>query len=142
MRKREYLNVQILILYIKISSPIEIALRFVEYINEGDAEGLTTLMTEDFIFIDKAGETTYGRQRWDYFSQYPQYRIHVKHILTSGDAVAIIGKTTDSHVPRELEEKEHVLWIAVIRNDLVSQWRIYSDIDEIKKTDESIRDKR
>lgn len=122
----------------KISSSREIALKFVEYINAGDADGLTTLMTEDFIFINKAGEATHGRQRWDYFSQYPQYRIHVKHILTSGDAVAIIGKTTGSHVPSELEKKEHVLWTAVIRSELVSQWRIYSDIDEIKKAHESI----
>jgi ketosteroid isomerase-like protein len=132
MRKKN-LNVQILTLYMKVSSPTDIALKFVEYINTGDADGLTTLMTEDFTSIDKAGEVTHGRQHWDYFTQYPHYRIHVKHILTSGDGVAIIGKTTGSHVPSELEEKELVLWTAVIREGLVAHWRIYSDIDEIKK---------
>lgn len=47
--------------------------------------------------------------------------------------MAIIGKTTGSHVPPEVEEKETVLWTAEIRNGLVAEWRIYSDIEEAKK---------
>ncbi len=47
--------------------------------------------------------------------------------------MAIIGKTTGSHVPPEVEEKENVLWTAEIRNGLVAEWRIYSDIEEDKK---------
>lgn len=47
--------------------------------------------------------------------------------------MAIIGKTTDSHIPPEVEEKETVLWTAEIQNGLVAEWRIYSDTDEIKK---------
>jgi ketosteroid isomerase-like protein len=133
MRQREYLNAQIVTPYMKISSPTEIALTFIECINAGDADRLTTLMTEDFTFIDKTGNVTQGRERWDYFDQYPHYRIHVQHILTSGNGIAIIGKTTGSHVPPEFEEKETVLWTAEIREELVAEWRIYSDIDEIKK---------
>jgi len=95
---------------------------------------LVKLQTEDFTLIDMAGDVFRGRDGWqDYFSSYPKYRIHVHHVLMSGNGVAIIGKTTGSHVPPEVEEKETVLWTAEIRNGLVAAWRIYSDIEEAGK---------
>ncbi len=114
--------------------PKSIALRFVEIINAGDSEALIKLQTEDFALIDMAGDVYRGRDGWqDYFSAYPKYKIHVQYVLTSGDGVAIIGKTTGSHVPPEVEEKETVLWTAEIRDGLVAEWRLYSDIEEGKK---------
>jgi len=111
-----------------------VALKFVEIINAGDSEALIKLQTEDFALIDMAGDVYRGRDGWQgYFSAYPKYKIHVQHVLTSGDGVAIIGKTTDSHVPPEVEEKETVLWTAEIRGGLVAEWRIYSDIEKAKK---------
>jgi hypothetical protein len=111
-----------------------VALKFVEIINAGDSEALVKLQTEGFTLIDMAGEVYRGRDGWqDYFSAYPKYKIHVQHVLTSGDGVAIIGKTTGSHVPPEVEKKETVLWTAEIRDNLVSEWRIYSNIEEAKK---------
>jgi hypothetical protein len=111
-----------------------VALKFVEIINAGDSEALINLQTEGFTLIDMAGDMYRGRDGWqDYFSAYPKYKIHVQHVLTSGDGVAIIGKTTGSHVPPEVEEKETVLWTAEIRDGLVSEWRIYSNIEEAKK---------
>ncbi len=111
-----------------------VALKFVEVINAGDSRELVKLQTEDFTLIDMAGDVFRGRDGWqDYFSSYPKYKIHAQHVLMSGNGVAIIGKTTGSHVPPELEEKETVLWTAEIRNGLVVEWRIYSDIVEVKK---------
>jgi len=115
-------------------TPNSVALKFVEIINSGNSKELVKLQTEDFTFIDMAGDITRGRDGWpNYFSTYPKYKIHVKHVLTSGNAVAIIGKTTGSHIPPKLEAKETVLWTAEIQNNQVAQWRIYSDINEIKK---------
>ena len=116
------------------SDPKSIALKFVEIINKGDSKELIKLQTEDFTLIDMAGDTYQGRDDWkDYFTTYPKYKIHTQHILTSGNAIAIIGKTTGSHIQPELEQKETVLWTAEIRNNQVAQWRIYSNIEEIKK---------
>jgi len=110
-----------------------VALRFVEVINAGDSKGLVKLQTEDFALIDMAGDVYRGRDDWrGYFSAYPKYKIHVQHVLASGNCVAIIGKTTGSHVPLEVEERETVLWTAEIRDGLVAEWRIYSDIEEAK----------
>jgi len=111
-----------------------IVLKFVKVINAGDSEGLIKLQTEDFTLIDMAGDVYRGRDGWQgYFSAYPKYKIHVQHVLLSGNCVAIIGKTTGSHVPPEVEAEETVLWTAEIRDDLVAEWRIYSDIEEAKK---------
>ena len=118
----------------KIGNAKSVALKFVEVINAGDSEALVKLQTEDFALIDMAGDIYRGRDGWqDYFSAYPKYRIHVQHVLMSGDGVAIIGKTTGSHVPPEVEEHEMVLWIAEIQDGLVAEWRIYSNIEEAKK---------
>ena len=115
-------------------TPKSVALKFVEVINAGDSKALIKLQTEDFTLIDMAGDVFRGRDGWqDYFSAYPKYKIHVQHVLMSGNAVAIIGKTTGSHVPPEVEEHETVLWTAEIRDGLVAEWRIYSDIEESKE---------
>lgn len=118
----------------EVGSPKSVALKFVEIINAGDSEELVKLQTEDFTLIDMAGDVYRGRDGWQsYFSAYPKYKIHVQHVLTSGNVVAIVGKTTGSHVSPEVEEKETVLWTAKIRNGLVAEWRIYSDIEEVQK---------
>ena len=118
----------------EVRTPKSIALKFVEIINAGDSEELIKLQTEDFTFIDMAGDVFRGRDGWQgYFSAYPKYKIHVQHVLMSGKGVAILGKTTGSHVPPEVEEKETVLWTAEIRDGLVAEWRIYSDIKEAEK---------
>jgi len=106
-----------------------VALAFVESINKGDSKALINLQTEDFTLIDVDGDVFRGRDGWEsYFSDNPKYRIHIQHILTGGNGVAIIGKTTGSHVAREIEEKENVLWTAEIREGLVAEWRLYTDI--------------
>ncbi len=105
-----------------------VAMKFVEAINNGDSKALAKLQTEDFTLIDVEGEVFRGRDGWEgYFSAYPEYKIHVQHVLTGGNGVAIIGKTTGSQVPREIEEKETVLWTAEIRDGLLAQWRLYTD---------------
>jgi hypothetical protein len=112
-----------------------VAMEFVEAINNGDSKALIKLQTEDFTLIDADGDVFRGRDGWEgYFSAYPKYRIHVQHVLTGGNGVAIIGKTTGSQVPPEIEEKETVLWTAEIRDDLVAEWRLYTDIRAYAKT--------
>ncbi len=111
-----------------------IALKFVEVINAGDSEEFIKLQTEDFTLIDMTGDVFRGRDGWQgYFSAYPRYKIHVQSVLMSGNGVAIIDKTTGSHIPPEVEEHETVLWTAEVRGGLVAEWRIYSDIEEAKK---------
>jgi limonene-1,2-epoxide hydrolase len=122
------------------ASSTDVVLKFIECINAGDPERLMSLQTEDFTFIDYSGDAYHGRQGWqDYFSAYPEYTIHVEHIITSGDGVAILGRTTGSHVSPEVEEIWTILWTAEIWGDLVAEWRIYSDVHEVRKKDQASR---
>jgi ketosteroid isomerase-like protein len=80
----------------KTDDPEEIALGFVKCINNQDLEGLVALMTDDHVFIDYGGRVMRRevmiREGWPgYFSQYPEYRIHVSKITRSGNDVAITG---------------------------------------------------
>ena len=115
-------------------SPAETVLRYVEFINKGDPDGVASLTADVFTFTDIPGRVhvfqgTAGiRQCWkEYFTPYPDYKIHVDRLLTGGDGVALIGRTTGSRVASEIEEQSTVLWIAQVRNGLVAEWRIYSD---------------
>ena len=113
------------------------------YLNIGVKNTHARAQTEDFTLIDMAADIYRGLDDWQgYFSAYPKYKIHVQHVLMSGKGVAILGKTTGSHIPTEVEEKETVLWTAEIRDGLVAEWRIYSDIQEAKKKAQSKSSKR
>lgn len=119
----------------KIEAIKSVALRFVEAINNGDSKALIKLQTEDFILVDAEGGVFRGRSGWeDYFADYPEYKIHIKNLLIGGNGVAIIGKTTGSQVSRQIEEKETVLWTAEIRDGLVAEWRLYTDIPACAQT--------
>ena len=67
-----------------------------------------------------------------YFTEYPEYQIYNEKADRSGNDIAIIWKTTGSHVHPEIEERETVTWIAKIEHNQVTEWRIFSDMDHIK----------
>ena len=113
------------------SSPKSIVFKFIKIINEGNSKKLMEMQTKDFEFIDKKGDKFVGKDGWsDYFSSYPEYKIHMKQILTNRNGVAIIGTTTGSHVPPELEKQETILWLAHVENDLVSKWHIFGSVNK------------
>ena len=121
------------------SAAVEVTLDFVERINAHDLEGICALMTDDFTFTDYEGKIEKGkevmRKGWDgYLSSFPKYKIVVQNVLIGAGGVAIIGKTTGSHIPPEMEEKETVLWTAEVRDGLVAEWRIYSNSETIQKS--------
>jgi hypothetical protein len=116
--------------------PESIALEFVACINRQDLDGVVALMTEGFTMIAHRGAPEVGRVLMaegfrGYFSDFPKYRIHIQKITRCGNEVGLIGKTTGSHVPPQIEERETVIWVAKIEDQQVSEWRIFSDMDRI-----------
>ncbi len=122
----------------KHKTTVDVVSQFLARINAGDLEGLCSLMTDDFTFIDYRGKVECGKDVMHegfkgYFSDYPRYKIIVEKVLIGGSGVALIGKTTGSHVPREVEEQETVLWTADVRDGHVATWRIYADTDTVNQ---------
>jgi ketosteroid isomerase-like protein len=130
------------------SNPEEVALRFVECINHQGWRELIEMMAEDFVFIGpNDGDVVEGREAMgqgfrEYFEDYPDYKIHVSKVTRSGDAVAFVGRTTGSHVSPEIEAKETVIFIATVKEDLVTQWRIFSDMHQFSELQVQIAETR
>jgi uncharacterized protein (TIGR02246 family) len=122
-----------------VKDPEKIARAYVDRINAGDLEGLLELMPEDYAFVDVDGTVEEGRELmrkgWaGYFSEYPEYKIHLSRVVELGDVVALIGQTTGSHIPPEVEAEETVIWTAWVRDGLVKEWRIlYADNEKVKR---------
>jgi hypothetical protein len=88
------------------------------YLNIGVKNTFARVQTEDFTLIDMAGDIYRGRDGWQgYFSAYPKYKIRVQAVLTSNNGVAIIGKTTGSHVPPMWRQKR--LFFGLLRSGIV-----------------------
>jgi uncharacterized protein (TIGR02246 family) len=114
-------------------SPEATALAFVDAINAGDLDALVELMTEDHAFIDDDGNEQRGRDtmRWawrSYFESFPEYQIHTERVVTLGNTVVLIGRTTGSHIAPEVEALETVIWAALVDGGRVREWHIlYTD---------------
>ncbi len=116
------------------SYPIAVAIRFNDHINNRDLEKLTDLMTEDHIFIDSYNDVFKGRERmkkgWaEFFERYPDYRDIFTRVESRRDIVILIGFSKYSYEPLD----GPAIWTAVIRNNLVAEWRVYKDNEENRK---------
>jgi hypothetical protein len=111
----------------------ELVFEFVETINRGDTEKLASMMADVFTFTDIEGAICVvrslpeRRKFWDdYIDDFPDYRITIERILSSGTDIAFIGKAVNSHLPRYFEVNETIVWYARVQDDKVSEWRIFS----------------
>ena len=110
---------------------ISIVVAFNSYINNQDIIGLSSLMTENHTFIDRAGEShgpkSYMIKGWkDFFKMFPEYRNTFEKIEVIDNLVSVLGFAYWS------EEMQHdpVIWTAIIEDNLISEWRVYEDTPE------------
>jgi predicted SnoaL-like aldol condensation-catalyzing enzyme len=113
---------------------ISIALRFNEMINSRNLTGLSDLMTEDHTFIDISNRVHEGRDSmivgWaEFFRQYPDYRNNFTRVTTSGKTVIMVGFSECSFDPLDGPS----IWTAEIRDDLVAEWRVYEDNQDVRR---------
>ena len=100
------------------------ALRFNEKINQRDLDGLVKLMTEDHVFIDNSGDSDKNmKEGWrQFFESYPDYRNIFTSVEVSNNVAIMVGYSTCSKEPRLNGPS---MWTAKIRDDSVSEWRVY-----------------
>jgi SAM-dependent methyltransferase len=110
-----------------------IALQFNECITNADLNGLSNLMTEDYIFIDTANNRIKGKdnnivQAWQpFFNLYPGYRNIFENIVVRGSTVIMQGYSICSD---EILNNIHAIWVVEIIKNKVGSWHIYADTKE------------
>ena len=114
--------------------PKIVALLFNECINNQDLEGLSRLMSNDHAFIDSEGTVHQPKEvmvkGWrEFFKSYPNYR-NTFHRMESRDNLVVI---TGFAFWSEKQPHHSALWTATIVDDLVREWRVYSDTEENRK---------
>lgn len=114
--------------------PKLIALLFNECINSQDLDGLNRLMTEDHTFVDRDGAVHQPRDvmihNWKkFFALYPHYRNTFARVESTDNLVVILGSAYWS------EEQPHdpCIWTAVIADDLVREWHVYTDSEKNRR---------
>ena len=116
---------------------------FIAAINRRDVDGLCRLMTADQLFVDSLGQEVRGREAmcagWRaYFSIVPDYHIVATDCLQAGPVVAIFGPAGGTYSPdgRILPHNRWetpAAWKAVVRDDLVAEWRVFADNEPIRR---------
>jgi predicted ester cyclase len=122
---------------------ITIVQSFNNAINEGNAERLSSLMTEDHTFIDASGASHSGVREmtagWkDFFRTFPDYKNNFEYIFQDGHIVVAIGTATGTYngnrglVPENRMEWT-AAWKAVVENNKIKVWQVYADWTEAMK---------
>jgi hypothetical protein len=114
--------------------PKLVALQFNECINHQDLDGLSRLMTGDHAFIDRDGTVVQPRKvmidSWkQFFELFPEYKNTFTRVESTENRVVMLGHAFWS---RE-QPHDPAIWTALIRDDLISEWRIYADTEANRK---------
>ena len=133
---------------------IRIVQTFNNAINEGNVELLSSLMTEDHTFIDASGAAHSGvkemTEGWkDFFRMFPDYKNKFESILQDGNLVVALGTACGTYngnrglIPENRIEWT-AAWKAIVENDKIKLWQVYTDwtegikiIEEDQKADKS-----
>ena len=100
-------------------------------------------MTADHVFVDSDGAEIRGKERmcagWaQYFQMFPDYKIEVQETYSRGQVVVLVGVAEGTYaVDGELLAENHwsvsAVWRAVVRDDALSEWRVYVNVEPIVK---------
>ncbi len=121
----------------------DVLLEFVRHINSQNVHGLCSLMSEDHRFVDGLGSMVQGREQmreaWTgYFRLIPDYQISLEEIFENGNVIAAFGTAGGTYSPDGKLSEEHrwrvpAAWRAEVREDLVTEWRVYADNEPIRQ---------
>jgi hypothetical protein len=105
--------------------------KWIDAINGQSIEQLTSLATEDHSFFVDGESPTLGRSKvassWKgYFKAFPSYHIFIDESYAINKIQYLVGHTSGSHVPEELESVAgSVIWKCVVTMGKVEEWSIY-----------------
>ena len=111
-----------------MDTPFAVASQFNACIGARDLDSLSSVITDDHVFIDTAGTQISGKaavlDAWrSFFSAFPDYRNEFTGFVERNSEVCIEGHSscTDPRLSGP------ALWRAVIRRGLLVEWRVFED---------------
>ena len=120
-----------------------IVLAFVDAINRKDVNRLCELMTDDHLFVDSLGNMVSGkeamRKGWiEYFYMTPDFTISCSDVVQNGSLVGLFGVARGTYAVggKLLDENRWEMpaaWKAVVRDNLVAEWRVYADNEPVRR---------
>jgi len=120
-----------------------IAIEFVKAINGHNVEDIVNLMTEDHVFIDGYGNTSYGKnvikEGWKgYFELFPDYNIEITDIVENDAMIGLFGFVNATYKNIKDESNSNfwripASWKALVENKKIKHWQVYCDYSKLFK---------
>ena len=109
--------------------------KFNEHINNRDADGLATVMTDEHTFIDKAGNAIRGKAKcldaWrGFFAAFPDYRNIFERLVVQAESVIVVGRSSCSDARLD----GPALWVAKVIDGKIAEWHVYDDTPTLRRT--------
>ena len=127
----------------------DIALEFIDRINSHDIPLLTSLVTDDLLYIDAQGHQIRGRRELERswracFEWFPDYSVQVDQAFANGHIAVITGCARGTYavygrLSRENSWKTPAAWQVKVRHEKIAEWRVYADNEPVWKV---LREKR
>lgn len=114
--------------------PRDILLAYNDCISRKDLDGLSDLMSEDHCFVDTALNVMSGKiaslNSWrGFFSAFLDYHNEFEQIIERDTDVVAVGHSVCS----DCRLAGPAIWQAKIKEDLVSEWRVFDASDDARK---------
>jgi ketosteroid isomerase-like protein len=119
----------------------EIALKFIEAINNQDLHEMIDLMAEDHVFIDASGSKFEGKkgmaEGWEeYFRMFPDYNIEVTDVIEGDGIIGIFGYASGTYLGDEEESgynywEAPASWKVKVKEGKIRHWQVYCDYSEL-----------
>ena len=114
---------------------------FIRTINSHLVEKLLQTLTDTHRFIDSVGDVVEGRDAlrnaWsDYFTLFPDFKIHVTDLLVQDEVVVVVGQATGSV---NLGAEEPCAWElpaafkATLKGSLIAEWQVFADNEPVRR---------
>jgi len=123
---------------------LDIVMEFIKRINSGNVILLMQLMTDDHVFQDALGKRFVGREKmvdgWrQYFALVTDYKIRANEFFQTDSVFAIFGFASGIYANGVAKHGNDsfwevpAAWRAVVRGDLIAEWRVYADNQPLRK---------
>jgi ketosteroid isomerase-like protein len=115
----------------------DIALEFIDRINSHSVALISTLITEDHLYIDAQGNEIRGKLPFERswracFEWFPDYSLQVVQAFSGGNIAVVTGFATGTYcvngrMNRDGRWRTPSAWQAVTRGNQITEWRVYAD---------------